>query len=118
MCTHKHAHISLPALVYFVLKKKKSYRSLRVRKTSCKKKKKIKLLRGFDVCLTNSVSMYKYWEKKNAWIDLNKETQCVLVFIDVISNPLMYLFFWFVFFFFVLFWDFEQRINKTDSDSC
>lgn len=58
--------------------------------------------------------MYKYW-RNNAWIDLKEATQCVLVFIDVISNPLMYLFFWV---FFVLFWDFEQRINKQDSDSC
>lgn len=54
------------------------------------------LLRGFDVCLTNPVSMYKYWEKNCfAWIHLKEATQCVLVLIDVVSNPLMYLFFFF-----------------------
>lgn len=73
------------------------------------------LLRVFDVCLTNPVSMYKYWKKKCfAWIHLKEATQCVLVLIDVVSNPLMYFFF----FFFCTFWNFRQRINKWNSDSC
>lgn len=46
--------------------------------------------------------------KKNAWIDIKETTQCVFVFIDVISNPLMYLFY------FVLFW--EYRLQNREQN--
>lgn len=60
--------------------------------------------------------MYKYWrfkeeeeEKKKELLGLicDEATRCVLVFIGVISNPLMYLFYGLFFSFFVLFWDRE-----------
>lgn len=65
----------------------------------------IKLLRVFDV----DVWLIQ-WVCINigniAWIDFKDETQCVLVFIGVISNPLMYLF---SFFLFVLLWTSDRE---------